>query len=32
MKEGSIKMDLIQSIKAREVLDSRVNPTVEVEV
>ena len=32
MKEGSIKMDLIQSIKAREVLDSRGNPTVEVEV
>ena len=30
MKEGSIKMDLIQSIKAREVLDSRGNPTVEV--
>lgn len=25
-------MDLIQSIKAREVLDSRGNPTVEVEV
>ena len=32
MKEGSIKMDLIQSINAREVLDSRGNPTVEVEV
>ena len=32
MKEGSIKWILIQSIKAREVLDSRGNPTVEVEV